>query len=287
MRLATILLENEVQAAVVLEGRVAPVKRINARQGTKFCPDLFGLIRETDFRALDSAASGLSPEACLLTENVRFLAPYTRPGKIWGIGLNYSLHAADLNEQAPVTQPASFMKPATAIIGPDDPIRLPAGIGRVTAEAELGVIIGKRCHKIPLEQVGPYIFGYTTIIDVTALDILQQNPRYLTRAKSYDSFFSFGPVVITSEELPELSELVIRTRINSRIIAENIVDNMTFDPFNLVSFHSQVMTLEPGDIISTGTPGAGVIKAGDVVQCEIDGFYTLHNPVVHDPGPNQ
>ncbi len=89
-------------------------------------------------------------------------------------------------------------------------------------------------------------------------------------------------MVITADELPELSDRVIRTRINGRLIAENVVANMTFDPFELLSFHSYAMTLEPGDIISTGTPGAGVIQPGDTVRCEIDGFYPLENPVAAD-----
>jgi len=279
MRLATIQVKDESQAAVVIEDRVAPITRINDSKGTHFCTHLIELIQGCDLEALEAAASGLDPRDCIVLEKTRFLAPYTRPGKIWGIGLNYKNHAADLDAQAPVTQPASFMKPATAVIGPGEHIRLPADMGRVTAEAELGVIVGKRCRKVPLEQIGPHIFGYTTIIDMTALDILQQNPRYLTRAKSFDTFFSFGPVVITADEVPELSKRVIRTRINDQLIAENVVANMTFDPFELVSFHSYVMTLEPGDIISTGTPGAGVIQPGDMVRCEIDGFYPLQNPV--------
>jgi 2-keto-4-pentenoate hydratase/2-oxohepta-3-ene-1,7-dioic acid hydratase in catechol pathway len=282
MRLATIQIDDETQAAVIIEDRVLPIKRINDIRGTHFCTHLFEFIQGCDLQALAAAASGLDPRDGIPLGKTSFQAPYARPGKIWGIGLNYKSHAADLEAQAPVTQPASFMKPATAIIGPGAHIRLPADMGRVTAEAELGVIVGKRCRKVPLEKIGSHIFGYTTIIDMTALDILQKNPRYLTRAKSFDTFFSFGPVVITADELPELSDRVIRTRINGRLIAENVVANMTFNPFELLSFHSYVMTLEPGDIISTGTPGAGVIQPGDTVRCEIDGFYPLENPVAAD-----
>ena len=282
MRLATIRYENETQAAVITDNGVAPVKTINAKLGRQFPTRLLQLIDGGDCADLAATTAQLAPADCIPQGQVRFQAPYLRPGKIWGIGLNYSQHAGDLNEKAPTTQPASFMKPATAVIGPGEAIRLPAGVGQVTAEAELGVIIGKKCRKVSLQEARSYIFGYTTIIDMTALDILQQNPRYLTRAKSFDTFFSFGPVVVTADEMPELAGLTIKTWINDRIIAENVVANMTFDPFSLVSFHSHVMTLEPGDIISTGTPGAGVIEPGDVARCDIDGYPVLENPVVDD-----
>jgi 2-keto-4-pentenoate hydratase/2-oxohepta-3-ene-1,7-dioic acid hydratase in catechol pathway len=207
-------------------------------------------------------------------------APYQQPPKIWGIGLNYREHAADLDEVSPNEEPASFMKPATTIIKPGDNIVLPPQSNRVTAEAELGVIIGQRCKNVPLESVEDVIFGYTTIIDMTAEDILRRNPRFLTRSKSFDTFFSFGPVVVTPDEVDDVTALTVQTIRNGEIMAENVVRNMTFPPFELVAFHSRVMTLEPGDIISTGTPGAVHIRHGDVVQCHIEGIGTLQNPVV-------
>jgi 2-keto-4-pentenoate hydratase/2-oxohepta-3-ene-1,7-dioic acid hydratase in catechol pathway len=114
---------------------------------------------------------------------------------------------------------------------------------------------------------------------MTAEDILQENPRYLTRAKSFDTFFSFGPEVVTPDEIEDLAELPVATVLNTETHRKNTVSNMTFPPLWLVSFHSKVMTLLPGDIISTGTPGAAVIRDGDVVSCEIPGFETLTNPV--------
>lgn len=123
------------------------------------------------------------------------------------------------------------------------------------------------------------VAGYTTIIDMTAEDILQKNPRYLTRAKSFDTFFSFGPQLVTPDEVDDVLELKVATIINGSVHRENTVSNMTFQPQFLISFHSQVMTLLPGDIISTGTPGAVVIRQGDVVSCRINGFEQLDNPV--------
>lgn len=207
-----------------------------------------------------------------------FAPPYRRPGKIWCIGLNYAAHARSLDEEVPKL-PGSFLRPPTTIVGPGDPIVLPAGIGRVTVEAELAVIIGSRCRDVDRSGAEDAIYGYTCVLDVTAEDIHRQNPRFLTRAKSFDSFFSFGPAILTRDEVPDLSSLVVRTVVNGETRAENSVVNMTFDPIELVRYHARATTLEPGDIISTGTPGAWPIEPGDVARCEITGFPPLENPV--------
>jgi len=213
--------------------------------------------------------------------DIRICAPFLDPPKILGIGLNYRDHAADLGAQLP-SEPASFMKPRTTIVGPNDPIILPSPVisKRVTGEAELGIVIGKRCRNIREEDAKSVIFGYVPIIDMTAEDILQRNPRFLTRAKSFDSFLSFGPLILTPDEIDDLADLTVRTICNNRVIRTNQVRNMTFSPDYLIAFHSRVMTFESGDIICTGTPGATVITPGDVVQCQIDGFPVLSNPVV-------
>ncbi len=208
----------------------------------------------------------------------RAVAPWIRAGKIIGIGLNYADHARDLDVALPV-EPATFLRPTTAVTGPGDPIRLPPQSERVTAEAELGLVIGRRCSDVSPDDAHDFVFGYTSIIDVTAEDILRRNPRFLTRSKSFDSFFQWGPVVVTIDEVPDVDALEVRTVVNGSVMAANSVANMTFGPFELVSFLSHEMTLEPGDIISTGTPGAAVITAGDVVSCEITGFPTLSAPV--------
>jgi 2-keto-4-pentenoate hydratase/2-oxohepta-3-ene-1,7-dioic acid hydratase in catechol pathway len=123
------------------------------------------------------------------------------------------------------------------------------------------------------------VAGLTTVIDVTAVDILERNPRYLTLAKSFDTFFSFGPQLVTLDEVERIDDLEVSTVINGQLHRKSKVSNMTFSPWFLVSFHSKVMTLLPGDIISTGTPGAVTISEGDTVACEIEGFETLSNPV--------
>ena len=212
-------------------------------------------------------------------KQVPFLPLYRNPGKIWGIGLNYVAHAADLSATAPTGIPGSFMKPATTIIGFGDSIRIPKHSRQTTAEAELGVVIGKRCKNISRKNWLEAVAGFTTIIDMTAVDILQQNTRYLTLSKSFDTFFSFGPELVTPDEIDDVMALPVATWINGGRHAENIVSNMTFPPDFLVAFHSEVMTLEPGDVISTGTPGGVEIHQGDLMECRIRGFLPLVNPV--------
>lgn len=269
------------QAAILVPSGWLTVSQINDEANTAFPETLSGIIATDCMSSLERSLSKISHETALSEEALRFAPPIRRPGKIWGIGLNYRDHAADLNENPP-DQPASFMKPATAVIGPGDAIRLPRLSKKVTAEAELGVIIGKRCRNIDLDDALSVIFGFTPVIDMTALDILQQNPRYLTRAKSFDTFFSFGPVVKTIDDIDKLGKTIVKTVVNKTTRAINTVSNMTFDPLKLVAYHSHVMTLEPGDIISTGTPGAWVIQPGDVVQSNITGFPLLENPVIAD-----
>lgn len=217
---------------------------------------------------------------CFPVEGTALGPPYRHPRKIWGIGLNYRAHAADLDEKAPTSEPASFMKPDTAIIGPGDSIQIPLLSHKTTGEAELGIVLGRVCRDVPRADWLANVAGFTTIIDMTAEDILRRNPRNLTQSKSFDTFFSFGPVIITPDEIPDVNALTVRTVLNGVVHAENIVANMTFPPDFLVSYHSRIMTWLPGDILSTGTPGAAPLAHGDVAACRIDGFPELSNPVI-------
>jgi 2-keto-4-pentenoate hydratase/2-oxohepta-3-ene-1,7-dioic acid hydratase in catechol pathway len=285
MKLVTLVIGDEETAAVVFPEGFLPVREINRALGTGWPEEMLELLWSGELDRLVGWYRGISegPDSPLPrlvgAADVAYAPPYRRPRKIWGIGLNYVEHAGDLSESAPSTEPASFMKPDTTIIGCGEEILLPEQSKRVTAEAELGVIIGRECRDVSEEDATSVIAGFTTIVDMTAEDILQRNPRYLTRAKSFDTFFSFGPEIITPDEIADLAELPVDTVLNGAIHRKNVVANMTFSPAFLVSFHSRVMTLLPGDIISTGTPGAAVIRDGDVVSCEIPGFATLTNPV--------
>jgi 2-keto-4-pentenoate hydratase/2-oxohepta-3-ene-1,7-dioic acid hydratase in catechol pathway len=202
------------------------------------------------------------------------------PPKIWCIGLNYRSHAEDIQAVQP-EEPASFMKPASCMFQPGEPIILPPPhlSNDVDAEGELGVIIGKTCRFVPADQAREVIFGYTTTLDLTALDVLRKNPRYLTRAKSFDTFFSFGPVVVTVDEIPDVDALEVITEHNGEICSRDFVRNMRTRPLELVRFHSDYMTLHPGDLISTGCPKGARIKAGDHVRARIEGVGTLEAAV--------
>lgn len=269
MRLCTFRQAGGTVAGILKDGWVLPLD----------VPDIRQVIVQYTVAELGELANQEAGQL-LSVEDLAYTAPYRNPPKIWGIGLNYREHAADLDEIPPDEEPASFMKPATTIIGPGDTIVLPAQSQRVTGEAELGVIIGRRCKNVPVDEVQDVIFGYTTIIDMTAEDILHRNPRFLTRAKSFDTFFSFGPIVVTADEIPDVTELSVQTIQNGVVMAENVIRNMTFPPLELVAFHSRVMTLEPGDIISTGTPGAVHIRHDDEIACHIEGIGILKNPVL-------
>jgi len=219
--------------------------------------------------------------------DVEFAPPYRHPPKIWGIGLNYAEHASDLAEKAPDDEPASFMKPDTTVIGQGDAVEIPLQSERTTAEAELGIVIGRKCKDVERGNWLSVIAGFTPILDMTAEDILRKNPRFLTRAKSFDTFFSFGPELVTPDEIDDMMTLKVSTVLNGKVHGQNVVSNMTFPPDFLVSFFSHVMTLLPGDIISTGTPRAVPVRQGDVVECRIDGFSALVNPVIDLKNPSR
>jgi 2-keto-4-pentenoate hydratase/2-oxohepta-3-ene-1,7-dioic acid hydratase in catechol pathway len=276
MRLATIKLHGAEQAAVVTDKGIVPIARINARLNKNWPTALLALI-EHGWSA-DLLQQAKETPGALDPAAVSFGPLYRHPRKIWGIGLNYRDHAQDLNAPFP-TEPASFMKADSTIIGPGDVIELPPESERVTAEAEIGVIIGKTCRRIAERDVRQYVAGYCLIIDMTAEDILQRNPRFLTRSKNFDTFFSFGPELVTPDEVPDLLNLTVGTYRNGQLHRENQIRNMAFPPDYLVAFHSQVMTLYPGDIISTGTPGAVVIEHGDIAECRVSGLGVLTNPV--------
>ena len=275
MRLCTIKRDGREQAAVVTASGIVPVAAINAHLRKAWPEDLHALIVQgIDLRIL--ADAGQTPVK-LDPASVRYGPLYRHPRKILGIGLNYRDHAADLNAPYP-TEPASFMKCDNTIIGPGDAIELPVQSERVTAEAEIGVIIGRNCRAISEQQAPDYIAGYCLILDMTAEDILQKNPRFLTRSKNFDTFFSFGPELISPDEVPDVLKVKIGTYNNGKLHRENTVENMAFPPYYLVSFHSHVATMYPGDIISTGTPGAVVIRDGDLAECRIEGLGSLSNP---------
>ena len=287
MRLATLIVDRAAHL-VVCDGtgffRIADLNAAFGKHWPTTMDELLKTEQLADLNAwfMDAGQQALETHAplSLNVPTVQYAPLVRHPQKIWGIGLNYRAHAQDLSEAVPTLAPASFMKPDTAIIGHGDDIRIPKLSEKTTAEAELGIIIGKRCKDVPAEDWLDVVAGFTTILDMTAEDILRQNPRYLTMSKSFDTFISIGPQLVTPDEVEDVGRLKVSTVVNEKVHAENTVDHMTFRPDALIAYHSQVMTLLPGDIISTGTPGAAAIRQGDQVACRISGFEPLHNPVV-------
>ncbi len=213
-------------------------------------------------------------ETNMSLEEVKLLTPVV-PSKIICVGRNYPEHAKEHGVEVPKI-PLIFLKPPSAILNPGEPILLPPQSQQVEHEAELVVVIGRRGKNITPEQAKDYIFGYTVGNDVTARD-LQRSDGQWTRAKGFDTFCPFGPWVDTEFDP---SDAVITCRVNGQLRQMGSTREMVFSVPILIAFISSVMTLEPGDLIFTGTPaGVGPLQEGDVVEVEIDGLGKLSNPV--------
>ena len=287
MKIATIHYNSQTCASIITDFGYLPLPLINQKFHKEWPLDLFSILTNEClddikywFYQNNIASSPKIKTLCLPLESVKFALLYRHPRKIWGIGLNYEAHAKDLSEHTPKSEPASFMKPDTTIIGHGEPIKLPLLSEKTTGEAELGLIFGKTCKDVKQDDWLSVLAGFTTIIDMTAEDILRRNPRNLTQSKCFDTFFSFGPILYTTEEIENVSILNVQTVLNGKVCCENKVANMTFPPDVLVAYHTQLMTMLPGDIISTGTPGAVTLNDGDTIECRISGFETLINPVI-------
>ena len=207
---------------------------------------------------------------------VTLLAP-CEPTKIVALGLNYRDHAAEFGHPLP-EEPLLFMKPSTAVIGPDEDIVYPAMSRRVDYEAELAVVIGRTCRFVKAEDFRDYVLGYTCINDVTARD-LQKKDGQFTRSKSFDTFAPLGPWIETA--IPDPDNLTVEAYLNGERRQHGNTRDMVFGVATLVSFISRIMTLMPGDVIATGTPaGIGPMAPGDVVEIRVEGIGTLQNRLV-------
>jgi len=208
---------------------------------------------------------------------VRVLPP-VRPSKIIAVGLNYLDHIKEFNLPVP-TEPCIFLKPPTAVIGHADAIVMPRLSKRVDYEAELAIVIGRTCRGSAPAEAGGYVLGYTCLNDVTARD-LQQTDVQWARAKSFDTFCPLGPVIETEVDPDHLR---VRSLLNGTVKQDSNTARMVFSCGAIVSFVSQVMTLLPGDIIATGTPGGGgTLAAGDTVEIDIEGIGRLTNKVIEE-----
>jgi 2-keto-4-pentenoate hydratase/2-oxohepta-3-ene-1,7-dioic acid hydratase in catechol pathway len=270
MRLMTFRYGGKDHAGILVSNGVAPVLEINTKHDLHLPNNLLEIIRN-DIREIP--VEGVAP---IPLSDIEPRLPYDVPPKIWCIGLNYKSHAVDISAAQP-EEPGSFMKPASCMFQPGGEIVLPPAeiSDDVDAEGELAIVIGHSCRFVPGDKAREVIYGFTTALDMTALDVLRKNPRYLSRAKSIDTFFSFGPVIVTIDEVPDIGGLEIITEHNGSICSRDFARNMKTSPLDLVAFHSNFFTLHPGDLISTGCPKGARIKPGDTVRSRIDGIGLL------------
>jgi len=209
-------------------------------------------------------------------EDARLLSPIL-PTKVVAVGRNYEDHAAEMGNPPPET-PMIFLKPSTSVIGPEEPIVLPAQSTEVHHEAELAVVIGTVARNVAAEEASSVILGYTAANDVTARD-LQRSDGQWGRAKGFDGFCPLGPAIET--EFDPLEEHALECRVNGDVRQGASITQMIFGVAELIEFITSVMTLLPGDVIATGTPsGVGPIEDGDRVEVRLEGVGTLANPVV-------
>ena len=242
----------------------------------------------TDFvtPAREAVESGVLPTVDLA--DVKVQAPIPRPGKIICIGLNYMDHVLESGAEVPKA-PLIFSKFDTCVVASEDPVLLPVGSEQVDFEAELAVVIGRRAKNIKLEDAMDYVFGYTNFNDVSARDMQFADGQW-QRGKSCDTFAPFGEYVATKDEIPDPHNLKIQFRLNGETMQDSNTNQLIFKIPELVEYLSRSITLEPGDIIATGTPpGVGFarkppvfLKDGDVCEVEIEGLGILINPVVKD-----
>ena len=232
--------------------------------------------REGRWRLVDGDIfNGFSEGPEIAPEGVTLLAPVT-PSKIVCVGLNYKDHAAEQNKPLP-PEPLIFIKPSTSVIGPGAAIETPSWAGRVDHEAELGLVIKKRARNVPMNRAAEYVLGLIAVNDVTARELQNRDGQY-TRSKGFDTFAPIGPCIAVGLDGRDLQ---VRGYVNGALRQNSRTRELIFTIPELVQFISSVMTLLPGDIISTGTPsGIGPIKAGDQVTIQVEGVGSLTNPVV-------
>jgi len=229
-------------------------------------------------------ASSVKNVSAPITE-VALLAPIASPPKIICLGLNYVDHAAETRAAVP-DEPVIFMKPHTTIIGPNENIIKPSFVHQLDYEGELAIVMGKKAKNVPVSEAAKHVFGYTILNDVSARDFQFKDGQW-TRGKSFDTFAPTGPCITTANQLSDTANLAVRTWVNGELRQNSTTRNMAFSVSEIVHHLSRVMTLEPCDVIATGTP-AGVgfamkppkyLQNGDVVRIEIEGIGTLENTV--------
>lgn len=242
-------------------------------------PDLLGTMRYW----LDRLQQADTLHSYRLPEPVQFLAPVARPSKIVALGRNYAEHARESGHEVP-QEPVLFAKAPSAVIGPGADIIYPAGVQRLDPELELGAVIGRRGRFVGESEALDYVAGYTIVNDVTARDVQRRDQEKKWpwfRSKSFDTFCPLGPYLALQDEIADPQQLELTLRVNGEIRQQSSTAKMIFSVRQLISYISQSMTLEPGDVIATGTPeGIAPLNRGDLLEGTITALGTLTNRVV-------
>ena len=244
-------------------------------------PDSLGILE----KLLRTAPLSHFRDASIPVDDISLLAPIRFPPKIIGLGWNYLDHASEVKMKVP-EEPVIFIKPHTTIIGPSQKIVKPPFVKELDYEGELAIVVGKTAKNVPVEEAGKYIFGYTILNDVSARDFQFKDGQW-AKGKSFDTFAPTGPCITTCDEIPDAKNLRIYTWVNGELRQSGTTKDMVFDVNQIIYHLSRFMTLEPCDIIATGTPsGVGMamkpqvwLKDGDVVRIEIEGIGVLENVV--------
>jgi 2-keto-4-pentenoate hydratase/2-oxohepta-3-ene-1,7-dioic acid hydratase in catechol pathway len=282
MRLATFETADGHHLGVVDGDSIADVTAVVAGLG----PDLGAVLAAGRLADIAGAAAN-APKIAL--DGVTLASPVLRPPKFLAIGLNYAKHVAESKLDKPAHQ-LWFNKQSTCAIGPGAPIHVPKASSVVDYEGELAFVIGRRCRRVPADRAADVIAGYTICNDVSVRD-WQMRTQTMTMGKSFDTHGPLGPWVVTPDELGDPHRLSLRTWVNDELRQDGKTDDLIYDCFEMVEHLSTAFTLEPGDVISTGTPaGVGIamqppqlLKHGDVVRIEIEGIGVLENPVIDEP----
>ena len=288
MKIARVDFEGSVEYAIVIGGRVFPRSLLEKALGLRL-PEMLAefaeYIMNPEWRSrIEKSIANL--EGVRLNE-VKLHAPVDDRPKIICVGLNYRDHAEEQGVKIP-EEPVIFMKPYTAITGPEHPIVYPEITSQLDYEAELAVVMGRKCKKVRKEEALEYVLGYTCFNDVSARDIQFKDKQWV-RGKSFDTFAPIGPWIVTGDEIGDPHSLRITAKVNGETRQDSNTGKLIFGVDYLISFISQVMTLEPCDIIATGTPaGVGIfhkphpklLKPGDTVEVEIEKIGKLTNRVI-------
>jgi len=276
MRLATLLTPNGPRAAVLQGDAFIDLHATDAA-----VPPSVREILEGGPALMQAAktAAGRPDAVRIPAAGVKLLPPIPDPPKVICMGLNYRDHAAETGAKIP-SEPVLFSKFATALIGPEEPIVLPPVSKKVDYEAELVLVVGKKGRNLTAAAALECLAGYTIGHDVSARDWqLEKDGRQWLAGKTFDTFAPLGPCVVTPDELADPNNLGVRLRLNGQTMQDGNTRNMIFAPGVALAYISQIVTLQPGDLVYTGTPPVW-LKAGDVVEVEIDGLGVLRNPVV-------